>query len=122
MDFAGVDVEEEGAVRGEEAMGFEEAGAEEGEVVGEVVWVGGGLRIGLLAVGVAAEAEACGGGVTFGFDAGAALDGAGVKGGIDVDEVGGGVGELTEEGEVFALEDGAGGGGNFRFQGVRPLG
>ena len=44
VDFAGVEVEEERAGGGEDAVGFDEARAEEGEVVVEGVGVAGGRR------------------------------------------------------------------------------
>ncbi len=107
VDLAGVDVEEEAAGGGEQAVGLEEAGAEEAEVVGEEVGVavGGGGSDGLGAVAMAAEAGAIAGGVADGLDAGAGLAAAGVEGRIDVDEVDGGRFHAAEEREVVALED-----------------
>ena len=110
VDFAGVDVEEERAGGGEDAVGFDEAGAEEAEVVVEGVGVVGAAGLRLGAVAVAAEAGAVAGIVADGLHAGALLGGAGVEGRVDVDELDAGVGEGAEGGEVFAVEDAVHGG------------
>ena len=110
VDFARVDVEEERAGGGEDAVGFGEAGAEEAEVVVEGVGVAGGVGGALGAIAVAAEAGAVAGVVADGLEAGAGLGGAGVEGWVDVDELDAGVREGAQGGEVFGVEDAVHGG------------
>lgn len=105
VDFAGVDMEEERAGWGEDAMGFDDARLEEADVVVEGVGVGDGGGKGFCAVTVAAESGAVSGDVADGFHLDALLGGASVEGRIDVDELHAGVGESAQSGEVFAMDD-----------------
>ena len=116
VDFARVDVQEEGAGGGEDAVGFDHARAEEADVVVEDVGVDG--RGGELfgAVAIAAEAGAVALRIANRPDAGALLRDAGVEGRVDVDELDAGVGERAQGGEVVVLKDAEGGAG----QGVAP--
>jgi hypothetical protein len=86
VDLSIVDVEEEAAIGMKEAMGFDEARFEEGEVVVEEVWVFLGTD---LDVAVAESMEAGFGslGIADDGDVVAGLDATGVEGGIDVDQV-----------------------------------
>jgi len=88
VDLAVVDVEEERAGGGEDAVGFDHAGAEEAEEVVEGVSVTGcsGMVDDVGAVAPAAEADAVAGLVADGLDLLSALPFACVEGRIDVDE------------------------------------
>ena len=111
VDFAGVDVEEEAAGGGEDAVGFDEVRAEEGEIVAEGIGVtGGGGHEALGAVAMAAEADAIAGGVADGAHLRPELAFAGVEGWVDVDERDGGGGEAAEDVEAVGLHDAVGGG------------
>ena len=108
MDLAVVDVEEERAGRGEDAVSFDHAGAEEAEEVLEPVAVAGAPSLvgeDLGAVALAAEADAVAGCVTDGLHLGAALAFAGVEGRIDVDQLDGLVCHLLKDFEVVAVDD-----------------
>ena len=89
-------------------MRFEEAWAQEAEVVVEGVGVGVGRGYFVEldgAVALAAEASAVAGVVADGFQAGALLGGAGVEGWVDIDEGDRAARERAEGGEVFGLEN-----------------
>jgi len=88
VNLARVYMEEEGTRGSEDAVGFFEAWAEEGEVVVEGVGVGGVWGKGFFsAVAVSAEAGAVAGVVADGFEVGTGLGCAGVEGWVDVDEL-----------------------------------
>ena len=101
VGFAWVEMQEERAGGFEQPMGFNESRTEEGEVVVEVVGVGGrGQRLDLITS--TAEAIACAANATARSDARALLGDSGVERWIDVDEIDRGRGKLLEDGKVIA--------------------
>ena len=111
VDFAGVDVKEEAAGGGEDAVGFSQAGAQEAEIVSEAVGVACGCGCEAVgAVALAAEADAVAGGVADGAHPRPELPFAGVEGRVDVDEGDGGGGETAEDVEAVRLDDAVAGG------------
>jgi hypothetical protein len=86
VDFAVVDVEEEGAGGGEDAVSFNHSGAQETDEVVELVGVAGGLSgEDLGAVAFAAESGAIAGVVADGFHLLPGLAAAGIEGRVYVD-------------------------------------
>ena len=108
VDFAVVDVEEEGAGGREDSVRFDQARAQEAEEVVEAVAVACASALLLQhfgAVAPAAEADAVACFVANGLHLGAALAFAGVEGGIDVDQLYGGGCQRLQNDEVISLHD-----------------
>ena len=113
--LARVDVEEEAAGGGEDAVGLDHAGMEVGDEVVEGVIVAGRQVAGgardlardgwFGAVAMASEAGAVALRVADGADASAMLAAPGVEGRVDVDERDGAAGERLEDGEVVPVHD-----------------
>jgi len=104
--LAGVDVEEEGAVRGEDAPRLFEARREEPEIVIERVLPGAAAEH-LGPVPLALEPGAVPGVVADGAQARAALLSARVERRVDVDEAREAVGQRAQDVEVVAEDDAA---------------